>query len=66
MCIYEIKYNPSIHSRPQLQQTLLEIVYLKVWFVVDLLFHHAKHFIIDGIEIWTVWRDEVWYVDGCG
>jgi len=71
MHIYEIIDNPLIHSHPQIQQTLLEIVYIKDWCVEDLLLHHAPHFIIDRVQIWTVrrpWcgRDEVLYVDGCG
>jgi len=56
MYIYEIIDNPLIYSRPHIQQTMLEILYIKVWCVVDLLLHHAPHFIIDRIQIWTVRR----------
>ena len=44
--MYEIIDNLLIHSRPQIQQMLLEIVYIKDWCVVDLLLHHASNFII--------------------
>ena len=58
-----------MHSRSHIQQTLLEIVYIMDWCLVDLLLHHAPHFIINRIQIWTVWRPEcgrndVWCVGG--
>jgi len=34
-------------SRSHIQQTLLEIVYIMDWCLVDLLLHHAPHFVID-------------------
>src|SRR6218665_2586392 len=44
--IYEIIDNPLIHSRPHIQHKLLEIVYVIDCCMVDLLLHHALHFII--------------------
>ena len=50
--IYEIIHNPLIPSRLHIQHTLLEIVYIMDWWcLVDLLLHHALHFITNRIQI---------------
>jgi len=45
-----------IQSRPLIQQTLLETIYIIDWCLIDLLLHvhHASHFIIDQIKIWAI------------
>jgi len=45
-----------IQSRLLIQQTLHETIYIMDWCLVDLLLHHAPHFIIHQIKIWTVRR----------
>src|SRR6218665_1152013 len=39
---------------PHIQQTLIEIVYIMDWCMVELLLHHASNFIINRTQIWTV------------
>jgi len=39
-----------------MQQMLLEIVYIMGWGLIALPLHHAPHFLIDRIQIWTVRR----------
>ena len=49
-----------LHVIPHVNQTLLQVVHILDFCLVDTLLHYALYFVVNWVQVWAVWSPQIW------